>query len=155
MARQIGTLGTIDTITVGGRVFTDLTTLIYLEAYTATTARYTTYRKNNTSAGYQVTTGKTLSIYAIRVMTDSAAGSSAGSVLSYGDTDVGLNSAAAPTNVVYQFGDSTARIFLTTTGQTSGVFYESPTLFTVPATKYAAQLAVGNDCLALAFGYEA
>lgn len=59
--------------------------------------RWTTFRREFTTAGYQVPNGQTLYV------TDLAFYSSAGGVvhnLLYGDNDVGINAAAAPANAV-------------------------------------------------------
>lgn len=155
MARQIGTLGTIDQISVGGRVFTDVTTIIILNAYITTNGRFTTFRKNNTSAGYQVTAAKTLSINAVKVNSDAAAGTSLGCTLGYGDTDVGLNSAAAPTTPIYQFGAVGSPVLSGLQGSNTTNTMESATLFTIPATKFPVGVADGTNIAVTVYGYEA
>ena len=76
MAKPIGTLGTIPTITVGGRVFTDLDNLIVLTAYAQTgTAAGATFREPVASSGYQVPGGQTLRILAVTARVVYAAGS--------------------------------------------------------------------------------
>lgn len=111
MATPIGTLGTIPTITVGGRVFTDLTTIIILQAYMNSSAatRYSTFRR--TSSGYQVTTAKTLKLHAAKW--SGIGTNSGGFTMGYGDNDVGFSSASAPTNETFPFyGSATNSVML-------------------------------------------
>ena len=97
--KVLGTLGNIDTLTIGGRVFTDLTNLIILEmtANTGSGVVYSTFRLSNSSSGYQVTSGKTFTIYAIQA---TSLTSTARISLGYGNTDVGNDSSSAPTSFV-------------------------------------------------------
>ena len=63
MAKPIGTLGVIDSITVGGRAFTDLANLVVLASKNNTHQYYSFYEANGTGP-YQVPTGKVLQIRA-------------------------------------------------------------------------------------------
>ncbi len=99
MAVAIGNLGTIPILTVGGRVFTDLTNLIFLIGSVNTAGRGCTGRKAGAASGYQVTAGKTLTIYAVKITCEDSAGAY-GITLSQSDNDVGVNTATALTNAV-------------------------------------------------------
>lgn len=108
MATPIGTLGNIPNLVVGGRVFTDLTNLIVLAAYVTTASNRATFRKINTSAGYAVTAGKTLTIYAAKATAASSLSTTSAvttATFAYSDNDVGLDTATAFTNPVYEIGD--------------------------------------------------
>lgn len=161
MAKPIGTLGTIDTIAVYGRVFTDLTNLLALHGYVATSTRvYATLRKSSSTSGYQVTTGKTLTLSAGNLMC-AIVSSTFGVSPAYGDNDVGLDSSSTPTNVVNFIGSSTAIAMSINTGAAatpSGAPVNSTAwLFQVPALKYPAMLASasGTAVTASFYGYEA
>lgn len=138
-------------LTIGGRTFTDLTNLKILCAnISGASQKFTTFRRSATS-GYQVTAGKTLTIYAWQAWN---LGSTALSLyLGYGDTDVGLTGGSIPTNGVYWNGDQSASATtLAAIGNTTaGAIY-----FTVPAAKYAflsnaVNSITGSCCI---YGYE-
>jgi hypothetical protein len=93
---------------IGGRLFTNLTTLKIIHGWTNAN-NYTTLRACNATAGYQVTVSKSLYVYAMRI-TVLTAGASTGFYALYGDTDVGLNSVAAPTTPVYSGGSTSQYI---------------------------------------------
>lgn len=159
MSQPIGNLGTIPLITIGGAVFTDLTNLIVATAHIVTAARYTTYRKVDASAGYQVTAAKTWRIDAF-MLNNPVPGGTANSQLLYGDTDVGLDSASAPTTPKYSGNDS-GFITVKSSWGTSGSTMTSPIvpiscnpLFKVPAAKYAAFKSDGGVTGSTVFGYE-
>ncbi len=156
MAQPISNLGTIPTLSVGGRVFTDLTTLIVLAGGNLTINRYSTLRKPNGTAGYQVTVGKTLRIDACRIWTTSTGGLCNVGLL-YGDTDVGLDSASAPTTAVSYGGSSSVYVGFQGTAA-SGVESQAPAeitpFFSVVAQKYAAMLSDRAATNMTAFGYE-
>jgi hypothetical protein len=151
MATPIGTLGTIPSITVGGRVFTDLTSLKVLSSGVITNPRCT-FRLPTGSAGYQVTAGTTLTVSAIRIV-PSTTGLSV-CTLAQTDNDVGLDSATAFTNPVYQGGSTT--IWTHAISSTIPTAVEATaTLFTVAAQKYLSSLGNTNGERYIAFGYEA
>lgn len=111
-------------------------------------AKYSTFRSANGTAGYQVTTGKTLKFRAARVVVVTAA-ASGGVVLGYGDTDVNIAAGAAPTNPVYLGGSSFVRLQnLSVEGQ-----FSMPVRFDVPAGKYPFIFSDGL-CAVFIFGYE-
>lgn len=160
MSVAIGNLGTIPSLTVGGVVFTDLSAaLIVLYGSVATTTRYTTLRRTTATAGYQTTSGKTLTIRACKITYISLTGNPTINLL-YGDTDVGLNSSSAPTNPVYLGGDSSSScgVLGGSSGAASGpVSYgETAPFFNTPSTKYSAMfLNIEATTNMLAYGYEA
>lgn len=91
-------------LTIGGRTFTDLDNLIILTCYSAATGGGT-FRAQGSSSGYQVTSGKTLRVLAVK----STSGTSTATptyLLAQSDNDIGLNSATALTNPVYHNGSS-------------------------------------------------
>lgn len=155
MAKPIGTLGVIPTLTVGGWTFTDLTTLIILHAASSNSGDFYTLRKSNASAGYQVTAGKTYTINAVEIAM-ATVGSSI-YYFGYGDTDVGFVSASPPTNAFYLANDSTLGGQLLPMALPVGQILGIPMIFPIPALKYvfmspAASAIVGSITT---FGYEA
>lgn len=149
---QIIQPSTVPCLTVGGRVFTDLSNLIILTTYVTGTSTYiSTLRRANGSAGYQITAGKTLTIYAAQMHIIVASSVNIG--LGYGDNDVGQLTTTVPTNPVYVAGAAGVGIFsLAAIG-----FFEASTNFQIPATKYGfvnAQATAGAGTIRL-YGYEA
>lgn len=145
-------------LTVGGRVFTDLTNLIVLQCYVSSN-NGCTFRKTNGSSGYQVTAGKTLTIWAYRLETANTASISDG-IPFYSDTDLGWSSPTAPTNPFYIAGGVAATIWTTTAlaaqaTSTPGM-KEIATEFPIPATKFPAWnwSAQNGSLMVTAFGYE-
>lgn len=151
-ARAIGTLGVIDTLTIGGRVFSDLTNLKSLGAGVLF-ANYTTFRSPNSTSGYQVTTGKTFNIYAIKSYTANVDTNAAGSFnIGYANADAGLNG-AAPSTIVYMGGDIGQAHILQFSSRGNEVALATP--FGVPSQKYP--FVTGNSAgqiQCFAFGYE-
>lgn len=145
----------LPSITVGGRVFTDLKNLIVLRTAITNVGGATngTGRLNTGSAGYQVTAGKTLKIKAVRAFgqTFTAAG---GFYVCYSDNDVGVVSTTAFTNAKYSGNSSSLAICLNVNA--IGVWYETAFDFDVPATKYAgAQQSSGTyQGMIEYYGYE-
>lgn len=130
--RQIGTLGTIDTLSVGGRVFT-LSDLIILETIAKTAGRYGTFRKLNTSAGYSPGLGKSFRVMAVRIINiDSSSVSINSQSVLYADNDSGLATATAPVNPVYALA---LEVFAITADGASYVDYVTD--FTIPTGKFA------------------
>lgn len=162
MANPIGNLGTIPTLTVGGRVFTDLTTIIILGGYCGgSSAQKTTARKANGTAGYAVTSGKTLTHYAYRgtaLQYTSSVGSSGLHKLSYSTNDVGMAGNTSFSGQVYMFGDATASGVGSAIAAASvnGV-YESALNFAVPQNDYTGMESSSTSAPAgfLLYGYEA
>lgn len=127
------------TLTVNGYTFSSaqMAKLKILSGQTATSGRATTLRLPNGTAGYQ-NGGTNLIVWATKVYTTSAQGNTC--QLGYGDTDVGINSASAPTNPVYLNADSTNIVGMTYNTPVNGVV----TNFNIVANKYGVQYAVGN-----------
>lgn len=162
MAQPIGTLGTIPTLTVGGRVFTDLDNLITLVAQegASATSQNCTFRKVGVTGGYVVPALTTFKLIAIKIVSVTAtAGANANGNLDilYADNDVGFGTNTAFTNPVYLGGDSSSVVrfqSLIATGQSS----EFVINFDIPAGKYpaiAGQFAVtGQEDMVIAYGYE-
>lgn len=156
MAKPIGTLGTIETLTVGNRVFTDLTNLITLGGK-ATGSNRTTLRKMgpNSGAGYAVTALKTLSIYALNVFATGASAVSA--AIGQSDNDVGLDQATALTNPKYFMTGSSTLIDMVQGVAGAGVqsFISGNPLGTAAASKFVSIDANGVALFLIAHGYEA
>ncbi len=150
-----GVAGVIPSITVGGRVFTDLLNLKILacNATGATTVRCTLAISTTPAAGYAVTAAKTLRIRAIKLRDDTP-GSPSTVTFYQSDNDVGQTGAStALTNGVQK---SFAFPLLDLTAQGIDTGQEWPTNFTVAAAKYlTAQLSgVVKTAYFMAFGYE-
>lgn len=156
MATPIGTLGTIPTLTVGGRVFTDLTTLIELTGFCGNTNTNASLRLYSGSSGYQVTVGKTLTLHAQQISWTTASGS-AGFALGYADNDVGMDSGTAFTNPVWRGGTSSNKgIYPTITTGSSGSIYQTAFKVNCIAQKYVAfngTSGVGGNYITT-WGYE-
>lgn len=97
MSIPVGNLGVIDTLTVGGRVYTDLDNLIQL-AGSIGSSSYAGFRLGTSSSGYAVTAGKTLQISS---MIFAAVSAGATMAIGYCDNDLGANGSTPPTNPVY------------------------------------------------------
>ncbi len=151
MARPIGTLGTIETLTIGGRVFTDMTNLITLVAGLAAGSSHCSFRKPNGTAGYAVTGGKTLTLSAVQIQINAADLTR----LLYSDNDVSPAAATAWTNAVYQGGNNSQSSYIVTGVTPTGTIISVNTNFQVLAGKYA---GVENGGTAVhtfyAYGYE-
>lgn len=159
MSKIIGTMGTVDSLTIGGRVFTDLTNLITLTCNTNAASVRSTFRKcgSHVGAGYQVTAGKTLYIYALSLIPFGAGGSEA--QLAQTDNDVGLQSNTAFGNPIY-FGTESSTIGATGTVISRdgiGLIVEiaGAPLGAVAATKYvsADSLTTTGGAITI-YGYE-
>ena len=136
MSKPIGTLGTIPTLTVGGRVLTDLANLIELHGYVdGATNTYGTPRKPGASAGYTPSGANKFRIVAMRVVAHTTTGNL---YLSYGDNDVGVTSASAATNTVYIGADANLGNIFSAAGLTDDpkYAYEISVDFLIPNTKY-------------------
>jgi hypothetical protein len=158
MAIPIGTIGTIPTLTVGGRVLTDLTNLITLYAPITTSGHYTTARQAAASAGYTPSGSKAFKVAAMVPVPNGGASSTNFGIL-YGNTDVGFDSASAPTSPIYPGGFSTAvQRWGQASSASSGSYVNNfviPSVdFVVPNGKYLAVVADNSSCNAMVYGYE-
>lgn len=157
--KPIGTLGTIETVTIGPRVFTDLANLIKLHGYVKSNT-YSTFRSTLGPSGYQVTSGKTLTLGAASVSSyDSTVPSTVR--LGYGDTDVGPDSSSGPTNMVEEYGDNDQHTGALRFNAVSQITQPNPTAdyainFAVAATKYPySRHTPGTTQTIQVYGYEA
>jgi hypothetical protein len=152
MAQPIGTIGTIPTLTIGGRVYTDISSnLKRLITHVAATGGGT-FRLFSGSAGYAVTTGKTLTIESLR-REDLSSTVGTGIAMAQTDNDIGLNSATALTNAVYWGGSNTLTPSISTGSGTNVV---ADIYFPVAALKYCTMTnSTTNDVTFQAWGYEA
>lgn len=160
MAKPIGTLGVIDTLTVGGRVFTDLTNLITLHAI-SNAQIYCGMRKPDGSAAYAVTTAKTLTIHALRHKAEVLTVTGTTALLwylAYGNATIGWDTASAPASPVYECdGSSSNKMHRTAMVSNS---YDATQYdisgFTIPASKnvFIEQASAGSRMRVTAFGYE-
>lgn len=150
MARPIGTLGTIPTLTIGGHTFADLTTLIYLACRsTSGGSRWQSLQYQADKSTYQVTSGKTFELRAITLMQQSST-QVLGSI-GYGDVASNdLNS--APTGATYLIGDGS--IGQLAAGTLHGEALSYGLNVEIPATKYPFIFRDQNGLGCLAYGYE-
>lgn len=144
----------IPTMEIGGRIFTDLGTrlkvLVGMHAYNG---KNLTLRAMNGTAGYQVTSGKTLRITALRVSVHTAE-TETYDRLCYADNDVGISTSTAFTNQVYNGGAAPAANLASM--KTAGII-EIPVNFTVPSQKYPCmELTSSTNGISyvMAYGYE-
>lgn len=144
--------GSIPSLSVGGRLFTDITNLIILSGTAnAAAGGYCSARKPNASACYQVPTGKSYRLMAIQVsVLVIAAGATI--ALGYQDADVGFGTNTAPTNLVQVAGSGNGTGFST---NAIGIT-EYPLDFLIPAGKYLYTYNGGNVSAVQyrMFGYE-
>lgn len=99
MAQIVGTLGAVETLTVGGRTFVNVSALITLQAWCDSNT-HAVMRKSGGTSGYAVTAGKVLTIEAMRVLNGSQTGNIAIAALAQVDTDIGMDSSSAFVNPV-------------------------------------------------------
>lgn len=146
-------------ISIGGRLFTDIPNLIVLKAGVNGASVRASARSQFASAGYQVTAGKTLTIFAIQVNNLVADAGSLG--IGYTDNDLGLAGTTAVTNQkMYGTGVSSATgsagdnglCPIAAVGQN-----ERATVIKIPATKYVCIEASSGSAKAtvVMYGYEA
>lgn len=160
MAKAIGTLGNIDTISIGGRVFTDLTNLIMLYTYIQNggAAQYGTFRKAGGTTGYTPSGGLTFKFSAARISQLATTLNGTGSfTVGYSDNDMGF-AGTSPTNGKYIANSSAAYYFGVTTlaSGNAGLIEEAVMDFVCPNTKFPFALYVPASLNASvqAFGYE-
>ena len=161
MAKIVGTLGIIDTLTVAGCTFTDLVNIKVLGATNSTTANISTFRQTNVSplptSGYAVTSGKTLTIRAIKALGNVTLASGNVGELSYGDSDCGMDGTTAVTNPKY-WASSTGGLgpFTGVPSNGGNVTMEAPVFFSVPQSKYINVTTVSwTNAVFMCFGMEA
>ena len=92
-------------LTVGERVFTDITNLIVAYGRCSTTNTNSSLRKYDGTAGYQVTAGKSYEITAMSAVVITTSGAEELRLL-YSDNDVGIAVATGFTTPIYPAGNS-------------------------------------------------
>jgi len=113
--------------------------LLWAQAMDGTSNPYHTARRANDTSGYQVPTGRTLYVLAVDIITMAAY--AAQWTFLYGNTDVGITAAAAPTSPVTYNNASSAVICEATIGkrgERGGVG------FSVPTGKYLCGQSAGS-----------
>ena len=151
MGRSIGTIGNINTLTLGGVLLTDLSTLLIRLISYADGGSRSTLRRHTGSSGYTPSGALKLRMHAVRVVGKNTAAQSGTGLISYGDTDLGMNVGTAITNPVYIGGSST--IMLGSAGV--GVDISISTDFLVPNGKYincGSEASTNTTCHV--YGYE-
>lgn len=148
----------IPSVSIGGRVFTDLANLKILGAgFDAATTVNSTFRAPNTSAGYQVPVGKKFVVMAIvvKIYEATATASTIGIRLQYSDNDVGMQTSTALTNAVTTFGATQASSFGSLANTSLGAQFQEAIYFEIPAAKYLTGINIsGKASNALIYGYE-
>jgi hypothetical protein len=138
-AGPIGTLGTLPSLTVGNQIFTDrLTNANFMMLFCSVGALTScTFRTGNGGAGHQVAAGKTLYIYAYKVIfIEAATGSGNTGQLLYSSNDVGFNTSTAFSGAVYLNGNSTNGLGIFPYNAQGGASAEGPMNFQVPSGNY-------------------
>lgn len=144
-------------LTIGGRVLTDVANLKCLVGY-ASSGKQCTFRDRSvvTATGYQVPASKTFQIQAIRIHcnTTAADGGSRGAIF-YCDNDLGQDSLTAATNAKYRGGISTLGQIVHGFNVVASVL-ESVFNFDVPTGKYVSfvNVTAGATLFIEVFGYE-
>jgi len=149
MPKPIGTLGTLNTLTVGGRVFTDIDNLIQLGCTipSAPNVACALFLDALAPAAYQVTAGKVLTLGAFTC--NMYANVASGATVGFADTAISVAGAASPgTNAE----TSSQSIYMATA---LGAYGERPIVYRIPATKYPYALAGGGNAVIITWGYEA
>lgn len=114
----------------------DLQNLIVLVGVTTAASKVTTLRRQFATAGYQVTAGKTLYLLAAKLYNANTGGAQNHQMfIGYGDTDVGLDSAADPTTPLYPASTNFAPLSGLIPANPSG-HLEAALGFQIPAAKY-------------------
>lgn len=145
--------GISPSLTIGGRVFTDLKNLIQLYAFVSGAGNGNcTFRRSDTTSGYTPSGSKTFRVLALRMeVYTTFAG--AGSLL-YSDNDVGIAAATAFTNAKSPLSGGQFPLVVQTTSNAN--IFDKPINFVVPNGKYLgctnnASAGVGSI---VAWGYE-
>lgn len=142
----------IPSLQIGGRLITDLSNLIILYgSFSGAANGNTTLRKQDGSAGYAVTSGKTFVVVAVEIDLIVIAASTS-CTFGYADNDVGVEVNTAFTNAVYTA--RSASMFRIPT-VTLGSYQRVPNL-SVPAGKYLFVTNQAGACVGSmrVFGYE-
>lgn len=126
----------VPSLTVGGRVFTDLDNLKILSCYGSGASPKSSARLPGQSSGYQVPVGKKFKIQAILISNMGA--SVANPLVYYQDNDSGWATATAPVNPVYMTSGNNVNAYIAGTNVVSGTTNSIaiPANFEIPAGKY-------------------
>lgn len=144
----------IPALQIAGRVFTDLTNLlVFAGTINGATNRYCSPRLYSGTAGYQVTSGKSLVIWA--VATDISVAGTSFMGVGYCDNDVGMATNTAPTNPIYQ-PSSASLLAATGLGVYATGVKEFATKLIIPTGKFLLVDSVGGTTVGTVklFGYE-
>lgn len=133
-------VGQVGTVTVGGIVLS-LTGLKILKAGLITNVWSVFYDCSigATRQAYQVTSSKTFQMYAYVTEQENASGAGGGTALLYGDNNVGVDTATAPTNPVGMFtavATGNNNDFVDSTETTAGLQKSGCIGASAPATKF-------------------
>ncbi len=146
----------IDTITVAGRVFTNLTNLIILYARMSSGAaeNYSTMRTAAGSSGYTPSGSKAFKMSAIKTMNYAPTTTAMLLGIVQSNNDVGMSSATVPTGQVFPTGGA-GNLAIQCSG-TSGVTIEETADFQIANTKFLSLIAPAqvDDALVKVYGYE-
>jgi hypothetical protein len=148
----MGIIGNAPSLTVGGRVFTDLQNLIIIRSHTAIAANYATPRRSGASAGYTPSGANKFRIVAVRLILNN---STSDTYLSYADNDSGVNTATTPTNEVFWGGNQQLAPLSSSFGVTAEpkFEYEIAHNLLIPNGKYI-QTFASCDATFEIYGYE-
>lgn len=130
----MATVAKVESLTVGGYVFTRLNDLIVLYGQGGGAGSNSAFRRPNTSAGYQVPVGKILVLYAFRAFSDGGTDGRFNPV--YADNDVGFKTSTGFTNPVWYVGMAGNDNLMWTRSTVSGEVFEGPLFFEIPENKY-------------------
>lgn len=155
-----GTLGNVETLSVAGRNFVNLTPttgLLTLQTIVNAAQRYGTSRLGNATAGYTPSGSNRFRVQAVKFRVNSP---SAQLFIGYGDNDVGIGVNTAPTTPVYMAGIDPAStygniVWNSSTSIPTNTVVEVSIDFIVPNGKFLFFDADGNTtALVFAYGYE-
>lgn len=149
---QVQQAPVIPSLYIGGRTISDLSNLIILYgSFSGAANGNTTLRKQDGSAGYAVTSGKSFVVVAIEIDLIVVAASTA-CTFGYADNDVGVEVNTAFTNAVYTARSASMFRIPTTT---AGSYQRAPN-FSAPAGKYLFVTNQAGACVGSlrVFGYE-
>ena len=137
---------------VGGKVFTNVGSLIVLWNYSSASATpRSTARKTFTGSGYTPSGTKTFEIGAIRVTSDTS--SAVQLRFAYVDADIGFDTTTSFTNPVYGAGNSNVRTHHAY--PTAGIYQQLGMYAIVPNAKYiGVELGTNSVYIGNFFGYE-
>ncbi len=142
------------TLTVGGRVFTDLTNLITLIATPNSGGRHSTFRKegSGSSTGYTPSGAKKFRVAAVRVISQSSTGTVF--QLCQMDTDIGALVATAFSNPIYMGMESSVANDAAATLAAYGAITEFNPNFVINNGKYMGIDGATIEMSVRVYGYE-